>query len=107
MTVADVTYRLIGWWRAITDEDDVGDDILIEFGPNGKLRYFIDEGNGYAVILLDYRIEGNELITDQPSRPLLHRTKFHFTSSDVLVLCDNGRITKYHRCSPPDHLRSQ
>jgi hypothetical protein len=46
---------------------------------------------------LVYRVDGDELITDQPSAPGEHRTKFSFDDGGRLILEDEGETSRFVR----------
>jgi hypothetical protein len=80
---------LVGRWRLSTNDsravEEFGDHSM-EFTPFGDLVYTTFEaGSITGRMLLVYRVEGNTLVTDQPSLPREERTPFRI-ENDALVL---------------------
>jgi hypothetical protein len=74
--------RLVGAWRS--DPEDLEaisqyGDVSLDFAQSGALTYTIHCEEKRQIILLTYRVEGDVLITDQPSDPKEQRTKFEIT----------------------------
>jgi hypothetical protein len=79
---------LLGVWRLFRADAqlDFAPGVRMEFCPSGQLRYHITVGDRDQVIELLYRVDGDLLLTDNPSHP--HATAVHFArgEGDVLVL---------------------
>jgi hypothetical protein len=92
--------RLVGVW-AIDPTDAVGIKAFgrcsMEFKPNGQLVYSVPEGK----MLLTYRVEGDVLVTDQPSHPREERTRFSFAPDGALLLEMAGDRARFVRQAPP------
>src|SRR4051812_25612645 len=89
---------LLGRWRRVrSDEPDDDDGALMEFRPNGELYYIIEASDRGQIMCLTYRVEGDWIISDQPSTPREERTRFCFESPDVLVLEHEGARTWFRR----------
>jgi hypothetical protein len=85
---------LLGRWYGRVEGEAVGLDFL----PDGRLAYMIlREGGGQQLIRMRYRVEGDTIITDQPSHPREERTRFTFESADVLILAFGGADTRFTR----------
>ncbi len=80
--------RLYGRWKLSKVEGDLDIDknATVEFKRNGSLDYCIAAGDKVQIVKLVFRIEGNVLITDQPSAPSEQRTAFAFDEKGHLVL---------------------
>jgi len=91
--------KLLGIW--ISDPEGVPPEqfqrIQMEFTEDGQLFYTIVGDDEDKVILLTYRIEGNTLITDQPSHPQEEKTKFSFTPDGKLLLVYGNEVSQYIR----------
>jgi hypothetical protein len=92
--------QITGTWRS--DPDDPAairmyGDVSLDFSPNGRLTYTIHAEGNRQIMLLAYRIEGDVLITDQPSDPKEASTKFDITSTGKLVLHYGNRPSTYVR----------
>jgi hypothetical protein len=94
--------RLIGTW-SIDPTDEAGIKAFgrcaMEFKPNGQLVHSVPEGE----MFLTYRVEGDVLITDQPSHPREQRTRFWFTSDGSLVLDLDGQRARFLKQAPSGH----
>ena len=89
---SQLTERLLGRWYGKLD----GDPIALDFAPDGRLAFVTLHGDRRQTIMLTYRIEDDDLITDQPSHPQEERTEVEFAGSD-LVLEFQGRKTRLTR----------
>jgi hypothetical protein len=87
--------KLIGCWHLVRSdgEIDAGDEVEMEFYPNGQLTYAIAEGENWQLSLLTYKIVGDLIITNQPSAPSEERTKFAFEPDGKLRLESDGSRT--------------
>lgn len=90
--VGSLTEKLLGRWYGKLD----GDPIALEFAPDGRLACAILHGNRRQTIMLTYRVEGDQLITDQPSQPRQERTKVEFVQEGLLLEFE-GRKTRLTR----------
>lgn len=72
-------------------------DVLLEFRDDGSLRYTIRSGEKSQIILLHYEIDGETLVTDQPSAPRVERTAFSFSDDGALVLFYGGQPYRFKR----------
>lgn len=86
---------LLGLWRQVAPE--VAEPILMKFSRGGRLEYHIVEGERVAITKLTCRIEGSEIISNQPSSPREERTRFELVSPDALVLDYHGEETRFAR----------
>jgi hypothetical protein len=92
--------QLAGRW--VTDPTDQSSlqeygQATLEFLPDGRLFYTIYRDDKEEVMLLTYVIEGDILITDQPSSPRRRRTPFLLTPDGKLVLIYEGYQSFYLR----------
>jgi len=91
--------NLIGTWKNSPDDllsFQVYGDIEMEFKESGKLIYRIFNDKKIQIIVLNYRIEGNTIITDQPSHSETVRSQFSI-EDDALALTLDGIKTNYVR----------
>jgi hypothetical protein len=63
----------------------------LEFTDRGELLYTVHAADTDQIMLLVYRVEGNELVTDQPSQPREERTKYSLRPDGKLSLFSPGR----------------
>jgi len=90
--------RLVGRWKRVQGEGQADDDhAILEFTPTGDLTYAIELPDGAQVIKLKYEVVGDEIVTDQPSRPRLERSRFYFENVDTLVVEFDGLRTWFRR----------
>jgi hypothetical protein len=84
--------RFLGRWQLIKTDGDfgIGEGVTMTFTDNGKLTYVIHQKESKQIMNLIYRIEGKQLITDQPSDPRKESTEFSFDAEGNLVLDYGG-----------------
>lgn len=77
--------NIIGVWRSdLTDEFTKSEygNVTMEFTQDGTLIYFI-HGLNEKGIYMTFRIEGELLITNQPSLPKEERTQFRIIDNHL------------------------
>ena len=77
---------LIGHWIEdvnIQDKDEYAEMII---GEDGTLIYINNLKNEIHKFILTYQIEGDTLITDQPSSPEIVRSKYLITPDHKLII---------------------
>jgi hypothetical protein len=84
--------NLVGLW--VTDPDDLASlseygRVSMDFRPDGQLVYTIFPEGKRQVMLLVYRIQGDFLVTDQPSSPREERTRFEIRGDTLTLFYDN------------------
>ena len=94
--------QIIGMW--ITDPADKATlrdfgCASLQFQEDGKLTYISHDTDKDQVIFMTYRIDGQTLITEQPSEPREERTGFVFTHDGKLRLIYDGQAAVYIRRS--------
>ena len=93
---------LLGTWRTDSgDESSLAEygDVSMHFDETGALTYTV-HGDGVVQIMnLTYRVDGDTMITDQPSKPREERTKFSFETNDRLLFwnADETRAARFER----------
>jgi hypothetical protein len=92
--------QLIGKWT--TDPEDPSTQATFGrvtqiFHEDGRLTYIIHLPETDQVMRLVYAVDGDELVTDQPSAPAEHRTKFKFDERGRLILEDAGERSRFVR----------
>ena len=92
MKDSDIRPRLLGRWYGKLD----GDSLALEFAPDGRLVCVILHQGRRQTIMLTYKVDGDQLITDQPSHPREERTKVEFQGKD-LILDFQGKRTRLTR----------
>lgn len=92
--------KLIGKWVIDPEDDqtiDIYGDTSLDFDENGGLTYSIKGQDSDQMIFMTYRIEGDFIFTDQPSKRNEEKTRFELTSNGYLILIYEGEKTKYIR----------
>jgi hypothetical protein len=84
--------QLLGTWRQANDHS-----VIMTFFQDGRLEYRTRENDKLQIMILTYRIDGAEIISDQPSAPHEERTRFAFEEEDTLVLTHGGEETRFKR----------
>ena len=93
------TNGLIGRW--VVDPSDqvavgIYGDVTLEFDDSGNLTYTIKSPANAQIILMTYKVAGDEIITDQPSHPNPQRS--HFTlEDDTLTISFEGQPSRFVR----------
>lgn len=80
--------QLIGSWLLEPGQPDVEAELgrhAMLFADGGDLIYSIAHGDGVARMLLTWRVDGDALVTDQPSNPHEERTAFRLEGDELLV----------------------
>lgn len=91
--------RLIGRW--LIDPTDTAavkafGQVEIEFDDAGNLNYLINAEDKVEAILLTYRVEGDVLVTNQPSHPHADRTVYRIKAG-ALTLTFGGVPSRFLR----------
>jgi len=96
----DLAQRLIGTWRTDPNDESSLDrfgSVFLRFAEDGSLQHVIEGETKYEIALLQYQVDGTELVTDQPSAPRSERTRFRFASDNRLLLEHDGYWAAYVR----------
>jgi len=90
---------LIGCWQleAADPALDMNEPVEMEFKPDSQLLYCVDTGDRWQVMRLTYRLDGNALVTNQPSHPQEERTVFVIDAAGGLVLDYGGAKARFRR----------
>jgi hypothetical protein len=72
-------------------------DVLLEFDETGRLTYVIRGKESDQVIKLRYQVDGDTIVTDQPSAPQTERTSFS-CDGRTLTLSFGGVPYRFQRC---------
>jgi hypothetical protein len=91
--------NLVGAW--VMDEADAQalaklGNVLLEFGDGGGLIYTIRSQEKDQIIMLQYKIEGSTIVTNQPSKPRFERTQFSL-ADNILTLEFDGAPYRFVR----------
>ena len=91
---------LVGKW--VSDPEDVDSirdygQVSLDFSRNGTLVYAVRASGKREFIFLTWRIEGDVLVTDQPSAPKQERTRFNIDPDGKLSLLYADRRSVFVR----------
>jgi len=84
--------QLLGRWYALVG----GEPVALEFLADVRAAYVVQSGGRQQTMLLTWRVEGEDLITNQPSDPREERTQVAF-DGDVLLLTFQGMAARFTR----------
>ena len=84
--------QLLGRWYAVVNGEPVG----LEFLADGRAAYVILSGGKQQTMRLTWSLEGNDLVTNQPSDPREERTRFAL-DDDGLLLTFRGVAARFTR----------
>lgn len=92
--------NLIGIWNS--DETDETTQktlgkVTMTFTEDGKLIYDIFEGGRQQRMNMVYKVQGDIIISDQPSHPQEQRTSYKIKNGDKLILDFEGEKTIFNR----------
>jgi hypothetical protein len=92
--------NLIGSWNG-DETDDATQKALgkvtMTFTEDGKLIYDIFEGGKQQRMNMVYKVQGDTIISDQPSHPQEQRTRYKIENGDKLILDYEGEKTVFNR----------
>lgn len=92
--------QLMGRWK--TDLHDTSTRIVVgeaiqEFFPGGLLMYAVRRDDQTAVMELNYQLEGDWLMTNQPAAPRQDRTRILLDEHGRLILGEGADRTVFVR----------
>ena len=92
--------NLIGSWNS--DETDEATQkalgkVTMTFTEDGKLIYDLFEGGKQQRMNMVYKVQGDTIISDQPSHPQEQRTRYNIENGDKLILDFEGQKTIFNR----------
>lgn len=92
--------NLVGTWKS--DENDQATQkalgkATMTFTKDGKLIYDIFEGGKQLRIDMVYRVQGDTIISDQPSHPGEEKTAYKIENGNKLVMTFEGERTVFNR----------
>ena len=94
--------QLLGKWHSDPDDAEGYDkygEVSLEFLDGGELVYTMNDPHRETTMLMQYRVEGDEVITTQHSNPREERTKYRIAADGKLSLSFGGVETHYVRSS--------
>ena len=88
---------LLGYWQRVGSSTDEAIEVEVQFHSDGQLRYCMLVGDKWQIMKLTYRLEGDTLLTNQPSAPREEKTRYWFKEEGTLVVEFAGQETTFHR----------
>jgi hypothetical protein len=98
-----VKLPLLGTWIINPDDERAVREygrVSLRFTNDGRLIHTIHDSASDQKLLLSYRVEGDTLVTNQPSAPREERTPFLLTPDGRLILSFGGVQSTYVRADP-------
>jgi len=92
--------QLIGKWKSDPDDPSTQEnygEVTQIFHDDGRLTYIIHSSEKDQAMRLVYKVDGDQLVTDQASAPAEHRTKFSFDERGRLILEHEGERSRFIR----------
>jgi hypothetical protein len=83
---------LLGRWCGLVN----GEPAALEFRADGRAAYVVQSGERQQTMLLSWRLDGNDLVTNQPSDPREERTRISLEGG-ALMLTFGGVVTRFTR----------
>lgn len=77
---------LVGCWHLVRVDGQPFEPAEADFREDGMLYYSVLSGTRWQIMKLTYRVDGDTLITDQPSSPREERTRFVLAQAGTLTL---------------------
>ena len=90
----DGSADLAGQWTVDLSDAatvDASGNVTLQFDPGGTLTYTIWLSDKKQIMLRTYRIEGNTIITDQPSHPNEERSAFEIDGDKLTIMFGSQR----------------
>jgi hypothetical protein len=73
---------IVGKWMGRVNGESVG----MEFLDDGRLAYVVLSPDGKSQVMrMLYRVDGDVLVTDQPSHPREERSKFRIDGEELII----------------------
>src|SRR5688500_14057129 len=91
--------RFLGRWKLLKNEVamEIGDGVTMTFTEDGKLVYVIHQKDSKQIMSLVFRVDGDHLVTNQPSHKQEEKTRFAFDAEGNLVLDYEGNKSWFTR----------
>jgi hypothetical protein len=77
---------LVGCWHLVRVEGQPYEPAEADFREDGTLYYSVLAGTRWQIMKLRYRVDGDTIISDQPSAPREERTRFALGLDGALTL---------------------
>jgi len=88
---------LVGVWQLVRSDSLAHEDAELEIRDDGRMTYSIRAGATWQVMKLTYRVDGDTLVSNQPSAPREERTRFVIERDGTLMLALGGEQNRFRR----------
>ena len=88
---------LVGCWHLLRSAEEPFEPAEADFREDGRLYYSVLSGERWQIMKLTYRVEGDFIVTDQPSAPRQERTRFSVESDGTLHLELGEKRNRFRR----------
>jgi hypothetical protein len=88
---------LVGCWHLSKSDDSSLEPAEMDFRSDGRLFYSIDAGDKWQVMKLVWRVDGDVIVTNQPTSPREERTRFSVDEKGDLVTEFGGQRASFHK----------
>ena len=95
--IASAAIEILGCWHLIRTVENAAEPAEMDFRDDGRLLYAILSDSRWQIMNLVYQVEGDVLVTDQPSSPRKERTRFAFEKDGTLMLEFGGQRSWFKR----------
>jgi hypothetical protein len=89
--------EVVGCWQLVQAPDAPSEPAEVDFRPDGRLFYSVLSGDRWQIMKLTYQVEGEMLVTDQPSSPRKEKTRFALEEDGRLMLEFGGQRSWFRR----------
>jgi len=87
----------IGCWHLVSTEGQPYELAEADFRDDGRLYYSVLSGERWQIMVLRYRVEGDTLVTDQPSAPGKERSRLALAQDGTLTIEFDGNKSVFRR----------
>ncbi len=88
---------LVGCWHLVRSTQEPFEPAEADFRDDGRLYYSVLSRGRWQIMKLRYRVEGDFIVTEQPSAPRQERTRFSVESDGTLHLELGDKRNRFHR----------
>ncbi len=88
---------LVGCWHLVRVEGQPYEPAEADFREDGTLYYSVLAGPRWQIMKLTYRVDGDTIISNQPSSPREERSRFALAQDGTLTLEFGGVQSVFRR----------
>jgi|SRR5581483_7033417 len=88
---------VVGCWHLVRTEGQPYEPAEADFRDDGMLYYSVLSEHRWQIMKLRYQIEGETLVTDQPSHPRVERSRFALAPDGTLTIEFGGNKSTFRR----------